>query len=81
MDKAVRTALDQAIAALEEAKSEVKSAETQLENLLSAIQIAPRAEKTSVSRAIESALTTLRSARTKVDDAENTIAAERKKDL
>jgi hypothetical protein len=80
MDKDVRTALDQAISALEQAKTEVKAAEGQLESLLSEIQVAPRAEKTSVSRAIESALSGLRSARTKVDDAETTLATEREKD-
>jgi hypothetical protein len=71
------SALDGAIAALEEAKGEVIAAETKLESVLSEIRVAPRAEKTAVSQAIESALLSLRSARGKVEEAEKTLAKER----
>ena len=53
------------------------AAETKLESVLSEIRVAPRAEKTAVSQAIESALLSLRSARGKVEEAEKTLAKER----
>jgi hypothetical protein len=73
----IKKAIDGAIATLEEAKQEVVTAEQSLENLLSELKIAPRAEKTSVSKTIESALLRLRSGRTKVEDAEKTLAKQK----
>lgn len=70
------SALGRAAATLEEAKHEVEAAELELEKMLSEMRIAPRAEKTTVSAAIESALQRLRTARAKVEDAEKTLAKE-----
>lgn len=63
-----------ALAALTAAKAEVASGERELERLLSEIAVAPRAEKTSVSRTIEQALQRLRSGRSKMEEAERTLA-------
>ena len=68
--------LESSLATLEEAKLAVEAAETELETVLAEIRVAPRAEKTAVSRAIESALDRLRTARAKVADAEETLANE-----
>jgi hypothetical protein len=73
----VGTLLDQAVVTLDEAKLEVEAAKAQLEKVLSEIQVAPRAEKTAVSAAIEGALERLRTAHSKVESAERTLASER----
>jgi hypothetical protein len=71
--------LESSLATLEEGKRAVEAAEVQLETLLSEIRVAPRAEKTAVSRGIESALEGLRTARAKVAAAEEILAAEAKR--
>ena len=48
--------LSHTLATLERAESEVTAAEQGLVKLLSAIQVAPRADKTSVSQIVEVAL-------------------------
>lgn len=77
MDTDTRTALDHAVATLEQTKHELEAAKTELEQVLSEIRVAPRAEKTAVSTAIEGALRRLRNAHTKVNDAEKTLAKQR----
>lgn len=67
--------LSHTLATLERAESEVSAAEQELVNLLSAIQVAPRAEKTSVSQIVEVALRRLRSALVSVEGAKNELAA------
>ena len=69
-------ALQTSLTNLAECKRAVEDAEEKLEALLSEIRVAPRAEKTAVSSAIESALERLRLARAKVVDAESTISRE-----
>lgn len=67
--------LNHTVATLELAESEVAAAEQELVKLLSAIQVAPRAEKTSVSQIVEVALRRLRSALVKVEGAKTELAA------
>jgi hypothetical protein len=67
--------LSHTVATLERAESEVAAAEQELVNLLSAIRIAPRAEKTSVSQIVEVALRRLRSALVSVEGAKTELAA------
>ena len=67
--------LDESLSCLEEARRDVEAAEKQLEQVLADIRIAPRAEKTSVSKAIELALNQVRAARVKVTDAESVVAS------
>ena len=67
--------LSHTLATLERAESEVSAAEQELVNLLSAIQVAPRAEKTSVSQIVEVALRRLRSALVSVEGAKKELAA------
>lgn len=66
--------LGTALTALDSAKDEVSSGERELERLLSEIAIAPRAEKTSVSKTIEQALQRLRAGRAKMEEALRTLA-------
>ena len=61
------------IAILEEAKTAVEAAETDLEKALAAMRKAPRADKVSVSTTIETALRNLRKARAQVVLAEKTL--------
>jgi len=67
--------LNHTVATLERAESEVAAAEQELVKLLSAIQVAPRAEKTSVSQIVEVALRRLRSALVSVEGAKTELAA------
>jgi hypothetical protein len=67
--------LSHTVATLERAESEVAAAEQELVNLLSAIRVAPRAEKTSVSQIVEVALRRLRSALVSVEGAKTELAA------
>lgn len=67
--------LNHTVATLELAESEVAAAEQELVKLLSAIEVAPRAEKTSVSQIVEVALRRLRSALVSVEDAKTELAA------
>ena len=67
-------ALKLSLASLEEGKNAVEDAASKLEALLAELQVAPRAEKTNVSTAIETALERLRTARAKVLEAETVIA-------
>lgn len=69
-------ALKTSLAKLEEGKAAVEDAADKLETLLSELRVAPRAEKTNVSNAIETALEALRTARVKVQEAEKVIATE-----
>jgi hypothetical protein len=71
-----KAALKTSLSKLEEGKAAVEDAATKLETLLSELRVAPRAEKTSVSNAIETALERLRTARVKVQEAEKVIATE-----
>ncbi len=71
----LEAALKASLASLEQAKLAVETAEMQLETVLSDLRVAPRAEKTSISTALESALATLRLARTRVVEVETTLAA------
>jgi hypothetical protein len=64
-----------ALGTLEQAHDEVAEAEKQLAALLSDIQQAPRAEKTSVSRIVEDSLRRLRAALVAVETAKQVIAA------
>ena len=64
-----------ALGTLEQAHDEVAAAEKQLAALLSEIQLAPRAEKTSVSRIVEESLQRLRAALVNVETAKQVIAA------
>ncbi len=70
------TAHETSLAKLEQAKRDVEAAEAQLEAVLSEIRVAPRAEKTAVSRAIECALERLRAARASLVEAETILAKE-----
>lgn len=65
-----------ALATLEAGKRAVEDAEAELERVLSELRVAPRAEKTAVSAAIESALAQVRTARARVAEAERTLADE-----
>ena len=67
--------LKTSVIALEAAKQDLVTAEEQLGLALGEIKDAPRAEKT-VSSALELALSTLRAARKKVDEVEETLVAE-----
>ena len=67
--------LSHTLATLERAESEVTAAEQGLVKLLSAIQVAPRADKTSVSQIVEVALRRLRSALASVESAKTELAA------
>jgi hypothetical protein len=73
-----KNGLELALSSLEEAKHEVEATETELERLLSTIQVAPRAEKTSISAVVERALELVRAARSKMIVAEETLAKSRK---
>lgn len=66
-----------ALATLEAGKRAVEEAEAELERALSELRIAPRAEKTSVSAALESALSRVRAARASVVAAERVLASGR----
>jgi hypothetical protein len=66
--------LSHTVATLERAENEVASAEQELVKLLSAIRVAPRAEKTSVSQIVEVALRRLRSALVSVESAKTELA-------
>ena len=68
--------IETSLAKLEAAKRDVEAAEGQLEALLSEILVAPRAEKTAVSRVVENALQRLRAARSSLVEAEATLAPE-----
>jgi hypothetical protein len=77
MTEATRiAALQISLAKLEEGKAAVEDAASKLEALLADLRVAPRAEKTNVSNAIETALERLRTARVKVAEAEKVIATE-----
>jgi hypothetical protein len=56
------------------AKSDVTDAEDDLTKLLSEIQVAPRAEKTTISKAVESAFDKLRAAREHLGTLERLIS-------
>jgi hypothetical protein len=60
---------------LAQAKHDVSAAEVDLERLLAALEVTPRAEKTTVSQVIEDAFTKLRAARVDLADLEKLIAA------
>ncbi|MDF2691909.1 MAG: hypothetical protein K0S65_292 [Labilithrix sp.] len=74
MSISIRSSLEEALSALDEAKKEVATAEHHLEGLLSELAVLPRAEKTSVSATVEAALVRLRSGRSRVAVAETTLA-------
>lgn len=65
-----------ALATLEAGKRAVEDAEAELERALSELRVLPRAEKTAVSAAIESALSRVKLARASVIDAEQLLADE-----
>ncbi len=65
-----------ALATLEAGKRAVEDAEAELERALSELRVLPRAEKTAVSAAIESALSRVKLARASVIDAELLLADE-----
>jgi len=52
---------------IDTAKAEVDAAEGQLEQVLKEITVAPRAEKTTVSKVVEDAFSKLRSAKSDLD--------------
>jgi hypothetical protein len=62
-----------AIEKLELAKEKMAEAARALENTMSDIAVAPRAEKVSVSGAVESALSNLAAAKAAVDDLEKLL--------
>ena len=59
---------------IDTAKSEVAAAETQLEQLLKEISVAPRAEKMTVSRVVEDAFSKLRAAKSDLQLLEELLA-------
>jgi hypothetical protein len=65
-----------ALPKLEAAKLDVEQAATSLEALLADLRVAPRAEKTAVSSAIEDALSRLRHAQTKLVEAQRAVSLE-----
>lgn len=68
-------AVKASLSTLDEAKQDVQEAESSLETVLADLRVAPRAEKTAVSGAIEGALGRLRQARAKLATAEATLVA------
>jgi hypothetical protein len=76
LDNDEKNAKKSALATLEAGKRAVEDAEAELERVLSELRVAPRAEKTAVSAAIESALSRVRTARASVVDAERMLADE-----
>lgn len=66
--------LESSLSNLELARVDVEDAEGRLETILAELRVAPRAEKTAVSTAIEQALQSLRDARERLATTETTIA-------
>lgn len=75
-DESSKAAVKRALAELDAAKRDVETAESKLETVLAEIRVAPRAEKTAVTQAIQDSLDRLRAARVKVADAESILARE-----
>ncbi|WP_437303692.1 hypothetical protein [Sorangium sp. So ce388] len=58
------------------AKQEIADAESNLEQALGAIQVAPRADKMAVSEVVQEAFTKLRAARTNLTELEGIVLAD-----
>lgn len=71
-----RENLRQLVERIERAKAEVDAAEGQLEQVLRELTVAPRAEKTTVSRGVESAFSKLRAVKSDLDVLEKMLAEE-----
>jgi hypothetical protein len=61
---------------IETAKRDVADAETDLARLLREIQIAPRADKTTISKVVEDAFSKLRSVKTNLLDLEGVVKSD-----
>jgi hypothetical protein len=78
----IATPTDRALLAskVEAAKRNVIEAEADLERLLSELRAMARAEKTTISAALESAFTKLRAARSDLEALEQLVASDRQDD-
>ena len=59
---------------IDTAKNDVSAAENELEQVLSQIDVAPRAQKTTVSRVVENAFSKLREAKADLEKLETLLA-------
>ena len=66
--------MDEGLEKLAVARTELARAEKEVDAVLSAIRQAPRAEKTSITRAVEDAFAKVREARVALDDLERILA-------
>lgn len=63
------------ISKIDAAKREVIEAEVEIERLITELRVTPRAEKTTISAALESAFNKLRAARRDLEDLERDLLA------
>jgi hypothetical protein len=64
------------VAEIESTSQDIKAAEHDLDRVLREIQVAPRAEKTTITEVVEKAFVTLRAARERLTRLEQSLLAE-----
>ncbi len=66
-----------ALSKIESAKRDISAAEKELEQVLRDMQVMPRAEKTTISKALEDAFTKLKAARSDLSDLEKLVSGDK----